>query len=194
MTSLGPKTISVTAEGEPDGFEPPLAWYTEMDPTGSTRIVVSTPQARLIEVHLALLDGLRGPMKVLYRQSVDRLDPKPAGAPPRDFVALDLPKPRVLAAIRDHAELVWHDGRHQLWAAGAYGEQVVLDEDGVLYCYPDDPSFRDRLDALGIPHVQAARTMADVDYPKRWYHADNDAVEASFVQGLGLTEVPHRGA
>ena len=29
MTDLGPKTTSVTADGEPDGFEPPVAWYTD---------------------------------------------------------------------------------------------------------------------------------------------------------------------
>ncbi len=192
MTDLGPKTTSVTADGEPDGFEPPVAWYTEMDPTGSTRLVVSVPVERLRELHLKLLSALAGPLKVLYRQTVNRLEPGPSGAPPRDFVGLDLHPDRVFVALDTAASLVWHDARHQLWIAGRMNEQVVLDEDGVLYCYPDDPVFRDVLAQSGVPHVHTARTMADADYPKRWFHGANDAAEQGLIAALRLAEVPHR--
>lgn len=192
MSVEGPKTTSVNVDGEPDGFEAPLAWYTELATSGATRLVVSTPPGALRAVHMALLGILKAPLKVLYRQSVDRLDPQPQGSPPRDFVGLDLDLARVQSAVDAAATLIWHDGRHQLWVAGRLGAQVVLDEDGVIYCYPDDPAFRDTLTAAGVPHVHAARTMAEVDYPKRWYRAENDAVEKRFIGGLRLAEVAHR--
>ena len=62
---------------------------------------------------------------------------------PVTFVAMDLPADRVRAALGERPTLLWADGRHQLWLRGRFGEQVVLDELGVLYCYPDDPAFRD---------------------------------------------------
>ena len=67
----------------------------------------------------------------------------------------------------------------------------VMDQDGVLYCYPDDPSFRDVLEAAGV-HERSVQTLADRDYVKHWFHAECDEHEAGLMQDLGLQEVPHR--
>jgi hypothetical protein len=187
----GPKTTSANADGSDDGWQPTPAWYPEMTPQGDTRLVVSVPVDRLQAAHILLLGALQQPVDALYRRKVDRLDPKPPGSPPSDFVALELPTGRLRSALESHAPLIYGDGRCELWLRGRAGEQLVLDEDGVIYIYPDDPSFRDALGDTGLEEKDVD-TMADRDYPKRWFHASNDAVEVAFLQSLGLTRVPHR--
>jgi len=189
---LGPKATSVTQEGAPDDFVIEAGYRGEDDGRGTTRIVASVPTERLASVHAQLVRALGTPVGVLYRQKVDRRDPKPNGAPPRDFIALELPADVVLEALSEAAPLVYHDARCEVWLRGRLGDQVVLDADGVLYCYPDDPAFRDALDACGVP-VREVPTMADRDYVKHWFHAENDALEDALVARLGLTEVPHHG-
>ena len=81
--------------------------------------------------------------------------------------------------------LIWHDGRHQLWARGRFSEQVVLDELGVLYCYPDDPSFRDALE--GIPQRKDL-TLDTRDYVKVNFVAAADAEEQSLWDRFGMRE------
>lgn len=187
----GPKTTSVNAEGEPDGFTPPLAYYGEVDPSGMTRLVVSSPHEVTPDLHGKLIRALKPPLGFLYRQKVHRQDPAPEGSPPRDYVALELSQERVLNALEQARNLVYHDARCEVWIRGGLQEQLVLDEDGVLYVYPDDPAFRDVLEAEGLPDAQI-RTLADVDYPMRWFHGENDAVEVTLIEQLGLTEVAHR--
>ena len=128
---------------------------------------------------------------MLYRQKVDRVNPRPQHAPPRDWVAVDLDPNRVVQAMTDHALLIYGDARHELWIRGGMHEQLVLDTDGLLYCYPDDPAFRDALEAAGITEAQVP-TMADRDYVKHWFHAEADPHEEALRTALGLQEVPHR--
>ena len=185
------RATSVTVSGEADGWVPPVGCASEADPAGSTRLVVSVPVERLQATHEALLAVLRPPLGVLWRQAVDRLNPGPQGTPPADHVALDRSLERVLAATRACAPLVYGDARAELWIRGGLGEQIVLDQDGVLYAYPDDPAFRDALSALGIPEVELT-TFAQRDYVKHWYHAENDALVPRLVSLLQLTHIPHR--
>lgn len=189
--ALGPKATSVTLEGEDDGFVIEPGYRGESDHQGTTRLVASVPTERLAEVHHALLGALGEPFGVLYRQKVDRQNPRPNGAPPKDFVGLELPRDRVLTALTHAAPLVYHDARCEVWVRGRHGDQVVLDADGVLYAYPDDPAFRDALDAVGLPERQVP-IMADRDYVKHWFHASNDPLEDALIAALGLTPIAPR--
>ena len=185
------KAQSVTVEGEPDGWTPEPAYHGELDPRGPTRLVASVPPSHLPEVHQALLRCLQPPLSVLYRQKVNRRDPKPNGAPPRDYVALQLSDEHVLKAVAEHAALVYEDARAELWVRDNLNAQVVLDTEGLLFAYPDDPSFRDALDNAGVPEA-ASQTLAERDYVKHWYHAEADVHEDGLMANLGLQEVPHR--
>ncbi len=182
-TALPPKAESVTAQGAPDGFEPPLAWQSQVLPGGYSRLVISAPSERIPELHRALLGALEGPLRVLYRQLTDRASgqlPKP-----RDWIGAEISLERLLSALEAHAPLVYHDGRHQLWVKGLGSDQVVLEEIGVLFAYPDDPAYRDALEALGVPE-RRVQTMAERDYVKVNFVAEADAQERSLLQALGM--------
>jgi hypothetical protein len=185
------KAVSVTPDGEEDGFKPALAYHGEMTPKGDTRLVASAPPRDIQRLHAALVLALKAPLNVLYRQKVNRRDPKPQGSPPRDFVALDLPSDQVVHALSDASSLLYHDARCELWIRGSLGEQVILDTDGMVFCYPDDPCFRDALDAAGIAD-ETFEGMDKRDYVKHWFHQECDAHEDAFLANLGLQEVPHR--
>ena len=188
---IGPRAVSVTKEGEDDGFVVLPGWMAEGTPDGETRIVVSVPLADLPRVHAALIGALQEPLGFLYRRKVDRRNPGPQNAPPKDFVALSLHTDRVLAAISASSLLVYCDARGEVWIRGRMGEQVVLDEDGVIYCYPDDPSFRDVLAVEGVP-AEDVQTVAQRDYVKHWFRAEADAAEDLLIGSLHLTAVPAR--
>lgn len=190
---LGPKAESVTKDGEPDGFQIQWGYSLQTESHGSTRLLVSAPSPRLREVHQAILRAVGGPWSVLYRQFVDRVHPRPQGAPPRDFLALERDPEVVLAALDECASLIYHDARFELWIRGRRGEQVILDADGVIYIYPDDPSFRDVCSQLGMEQ-RAVKTLQNCDYVKQWYHAENDPVEAGFIEGLQLNDMPSNDA
>lgn len=187
----GPKAVSVNQDGSEDGWAPSPGWFPEVTPQGDTRLTVSVPAQQLPSVHLALVEALAAPLSVLYRQKIDRQDPRPQGSPPRDFVAVDLGARGVLEALREASELIHGDARCELWIRGGMGEQLVLDEDGLLYLYPDDPAFRDVLVQVGVAEADV-ETILDRDYVKHWFHAACDPVEAALIAGLGLSEVPHR--
>lgn len=187
----GPRASSVTIDGVEDGFVPAPGWLAEATRDGDTRLVISVPHDQLLALLDRLLDTLGGPLGVLYRQKVDRRDPKPQGAPPVDHVGLDLNRERVRSALHANATLVCSDARAEIWLRGPRQEQVVLDQDGLVYCYPDDPAFRDACAALGIPGEDVV-TMTDRDYVKHWFRAEADAQEDAFVSSLRLTQVPHR--
>lgn len=189
MSVWGPKTESVTAEGEPDGYQVPHAYYGELAGEGMTRLVVSTPLETLQTVHEALIAELTPPLGFLYRRKVDRRNPKPSGSPADDYVGLEMSPERVLEALRGSKGVVYHDGRCEVWVRGAMQAQVILDEDGVLYAYPDDPAFRAAVDAQGLTEAPV-RTMADVDYPKRWFHGEHDEAEERLIGALNLSLMP----
>ena len=48
---------------------------------------------------------------------------------------------KYLEALTHLQELIYHDGRHQIWILGLQGEQIILDELGMIYLYPDDFSL-----------------------------------------------------
>ena len=178
-----PKAESVTVKGAQDGFSPPLAYEAQVIPGGHTRLLVSAPPERLAEVHRALLTVLEPPFRVLYRQLTDRATgqlPKPI-----DHVAVELPAETVQSVLVHCSTLVYHDGRHQLWVRGPGTEQVVLEELGVIFVYPDDPSFRDTLLALGLPE-RASQTLSERDYVKVNFVAEADAQEKMLIGALGL--------
>lgn len=182
------KAISVTAEGEPDGFVPAPGWWSERGPQGVTRLVVSAPPDRLAAAHHRLLAVLRSPLGFLYRQVVDRRNPRPQEEPPRDLVALEVPADVLLDALARSSRLVYHDARAEYWVRGADGDQVILDGDGLIYAYPDDPAFRDALDAVGLPEGKVT-TLQERDYVKHWFHGEGDSQEDALIGALGLVEV-----
>ncbi|MEZ4241495.1 MAG: hypothetical protein R3F59_36165 [Myxococcota bacterium] len=187
MELPGPKARSVTREGEDDGFVVAPGWSAQMTPDGQTRIVVSVPLADLPRVHAALATALAPPVSLLYRQKVDRRAPRPQGAPPRDFVGVGLALDPVLAALERAALLVYADARCEVWMRGALGEQLVLDEDGVLYAYPDDPAFRDALGEAGVP-PDDVESVGDRDYVRHEFRAEADALEDQLVAELHLVQ------
>lgn len=191
MEPVTAKAVSVTEEGVVDGWEPAAGWFAEITPNGDTRLTAQAPHAELPEMHRALVAAMASPLAVLYRQNVDRRDPKPQGAPPRDFVARDVPLQRVVAAIEAAAPLLYGDARCEFWLQDAMGARLVMDHDGVVYGYPDDPSFRDALASAGIEEA-SVDLVSDRDYVMHWFHAECDALEDALIAELRLVEVPHR--
>lgn len=188
-----PKAQSVTEKGEDDGFVIEEAWESQTDDSGMTRLLVSVPTDRLREVHLGLLGALGSPLSVLYRRQIDRRDPKPNGAPPDDFLAPDLSLEEVSAALVEAGDLVWHDARCEVWVRGVMGEQVILDQDGMLYAYPDEPAFRDALTVLGVVE-RTVPVLLDRDYVKHWFHGSCDALEDGLLRRLDAMEVAPQGS
>jgi hypothetical protein len=178
------KAVSVTVEGQPDGWESPRGVRAQVAPDGQTRLVVYVPPEELRAVHGRLLEALGGPLSVRYLRLTDRRTgqlPKP-----ENHVRMDAPAPDVRAALDASADLVWRDGRHQLWLRGPFGEQVVLDELGVLYCYPDDPAFREAL--ADIPETTATG-MDGRDYVRVQFLAEADGQEAALFAALSMQKL-----
>ena len=193
MTSTsGPKAESVFESGEPDGWKVVEGWQAQRDDSGTTRVLVAVRHERIAAVHRALVERLAPPLSFLYRQKVDRNKPGQPGDPPRDFVALMLEPEEVLAALATSSKLIYHDARCEIWIRGGLGDQIVLDTDGLIFCYPYDPAFREVLMAFGLQSDDDLHTIAHRDYVKHWFHADCDAEEDALVDGLALSEVPHR--
>ena len=188
MAISGPKAFSVTETGELDGWTIQTGFECQTAHDGSIRLLVSVPSEKLAEVHTALLKILGEPQGFLYRQFVNRANPGPNDGPPMDFVALDLAPDTVLSALQNAKSLIYHDARCELWIRGAMGDQVILDRDGLLYCYPDDPAFRDVLDELGVAEGKV-EVLLERDYVKHCFYAENDEVERSLVADLGLTQI-----
>lgn len=185
-TPAAPKAQSVTREGEPDGFQPADAFAPQVLEGGYTRLLISCDAAALPAVHRDLVLALEPPLKLLYVQLTDREVgqlPKP-----RQLVGVDLEQGTVLATLRELEALIYRDGRHQLWLRGAAGEQIVLEELGVIYAYPDDPSFRDVCSRHGLVEDPQAQTMADRDFVRVSFLPEADAEEAKLVWTLGLRE------
>lgn len=182
---LLPKARSVTRQGAPDGFVPGTFYTPEVLQGGQTRLSVSMPPERMEVVHRKVVELLQPPLKLLYVQLTDRTQgqlPKPI-----QRVAVELPRDRVLEALSRYRRLLYSDGRHQLWIRGSLGEQVVLEEIGMLYIYPDDFAFRDVLEQHGVPEGQG-ETLASRDFIRVEFLADADAEEAGLLQDLNLIE------
>lgn len=182
---LLPKARSVTRQGAPDGFVPGTFYTPEILQGGQTRLSVSMPPERLEIVHRKLVEALQPPLKFLYVQLTDRTKgqlPKPV-----QRVAVELPRSRVTTALTKYRRLLYSDGRHQLWIRGALGEQIVLEEIGMLYVYPDDFAFRDILEEHGVAEG-TGETLATRDYIRVEFLADADAQEQALIQELGLIE------
>lgn len=180
-----PKASSVTVEGTPDGFVPPLGFRAEVTPDGATRLLVSAPPERLAELHRALVEVLGGPLGVLYVQLTDRQrglqHPKPLR-----WLSLEQPAARVRDVLDRCQRLLYADARHQLWLRGPMREQLVLDELGLIWVYPDDFAFRDRLEALGVPPLGRAPTMAERDYVRVELLPEADPEETWLLRGLSM--------
>lgn len=183
---MTPKAISVTEGGEPDGFEPPVAYRCEVDPSGMTRLGISVPTDRLAETHKALVGALSSPISVLYVQMVDRRVGKQLEKP-RHLLGVEKAKSTVLTALQRCGTLLYHDARHQLWLRGRMSEQLVLDELGMVWVYPDDPGFRDVLRGLEIPESQADN-LEGRDYIKVDFKSEADAEESLLIATLGLSD------
>lgn len=192
--NLPPKASSVTADGKPDDFVPPTAWRVDVERDGRTRLVLSCAPERLESLYFELLALLDGPIGVMYVQLTDRRAGQHHQGKPRRFVGVDRPLPRVVATLRRCPELLFRDGRHQLWLRGKFGEQLVLDELGMIYLYPDDPAFRERLEALGVPGQDKLKTMAERDYVRVEMQAIADPQEAILLAELSLQPVAEPGA
>ncbi|MFT6142192.1 MAG: hypothetical protein ACJAZO_000615 [Myxococcota bacterium] len=188
MIEPTPKAQSVTKDGEPVSFTPPTLYYPEIAPGGATRLVVSAPLGMIQRVHKALIHACQPPLQVLYRQVVNRRDPKPQGDPSRDFVGLGLEAVEVVEAV-DKADALFHqDARAELWVRDEADAQVVLDCDGLLFVYPDDVAARDAIASVGIP-LDRKPTIANCDYVKHNFLADADALEDAFIDDLHLSEM-----
>jgi len=181
--NVPPKAISVTKEGQPDGFVPPMAYKLQILDGGYTRLCISTPPNRLRLVHRALVMSLQAPLKFLYVRLTDRQRgqlPKP-----EQYVAVELSQERVLDALDKYAPLIYSDGRSQVWVRSMLNEQIVLEEIGALYAYPDDPLFRDTVEKFGM--VEANHDSMDSrDYIKVNFLAEADEMEKALMHDLGL--------
>jgi hypothetical protein len=178
------KAISVSQDGTPDGFAPPIAYRVDVSPDGVTRIAVSAGP-KLLMVLDALVGALQGPVGVLWVRMVDRARGKQLPKP-EHYVAIEKPQAQVGSVLARCRNLLTMDGRGQLWLRGGFKDQVVLDELGVVYCYPDDPAFRDALEAIGL-REQPHTNMEDRDYVKVNFSALADAEEQLLIRELGLS-------
>jgi hypothetical protein len=179
------KAISVDKDGNPDGFVADEGFIGQTEPGMPTRLLVSVLPERLALAHRALIDAVDGPLGVRWVQKVDRAAPR-ENAPPREFLALGVPKERVLQALDACQGVLYDDARGELWIRGRRGEQVILDGDGLLYGYPDDLLFRDAAAKLGLQEREVV-TLLDRDYVKQWYRAEHDADEQRLFELLGLS-------
>jgi hypothetical protein len=174
--SLPPKAESVRTGGQPDGWFPPRGWQPQIAPDGSTRLVISVPSAELAATHLRLVRALSGPLGIRYVRLTDRQKGQlPA---PESFVRMEVATDELVGWLEARRELMWHDGRHQTWIRGKFGEQVVLDELGMLFCYPDDVAFRDVL--AGVPEVKL-NGMDTRDYVKVTFLPEADEQEKTLL-------------
>ena len=183
------KAYSVDENGVPDGFEAPNLYSPQVAPDGTTRLLISASRDKIEAAHKSLLGVLDGPLGVRYLQLIDRRNEIDRREKPRGFVALDKGKEEVRNAIEVCRRLLYDDARSQFWIKGLMGDQIVLDELGMLYAYPDDPSFRNALSSIGI-NEGAAATMADRDFVKVEFEADCDNEETQLISLLRMVETP----
>jgi hypothetical protein len=169
----------------PDGFIPPMAYHPQILEGGYTRLEISCPPDRLAVLHRKLVEELTGPLKVRYVQMASRKsgqNPKPVS-----YVGVEISQNRLQQALAAYTELLYHDGRCQIWVLGSREEQLVLDDIGMIYIYPDDPAFRTVLDELGWKEM-GHQSMASRDYVRVNFVREADEQEQSLIQSLGLVQ------
>ena len=181
--SFLPKAQSVDVQGALDGFTPPMAFSPQILEGGYSRLEVSVPPDRLSIVHKKIAEQITFPCKIRYLKLTDRL----AGQlpSPESYVAVEISKERLFQVLENLSPLIHHDGRHQFWLVGCRHEQIVLDELGVIYIYPDDFLFRDVLTALGFIEGNH-ESMAARDYVRVNFLAEADQQEDVLLQSLGF--------
>ena len=178
------KAHSVNEDGTPDGYHPPSAYTDRILQGGMTRLEISSPPNKLFFVHKALVESIQYPCKVRYLRMTDRK--KGQLAKPESYVAVDVSKARILQALDEYHDLFYEDARHQLWILGAQNEQIVLDELGMIYVYPDVFLFREILAQLGWS-TEKHEAMDTRDYVKVHFRSVADEQEERFFQRFGLT-------
>ena len=178
-----PKAQSVDKKGALDGFVPPMAFKGQVLDGGYTRLELSVPPDRLSAVHKHLADQLSFPCKIRYLKLTDRL--KGQLAKPESYAAVEISKVRLLQVLSELSPLIHHDGRHQFWIVGLQGEQLILDELGMIYIYPDDLLFRDILTDLGFIETNH-ENMSARDYVRVNFLAQGDQQEVVLLQSLGF--------
>jgi len=178
-----PKAQSVTQQGAPDGFIPPMAYQPQILDGGYTRIEVSAPPSKLSFIHKKLVATLQSPLKIRYVRMIDRV--KGQLPKPESYVAVELSMERMMEACTHCSTLFYHDGRNQIWIRGSGEEQIVLDELGMIYIYPDDFLFRDTLNGLGWVEAKH-ESMAERDYVKVFFDPAADSEETMLMQSLGM--------
>jgi hypothetical protein len=179
------KATSVTEAGEPDDFAPPLLYSPQVGPDGTTRLVVSAPGSDLPRIHRLLVESLKAPLGVLWVQLVDRASGQRQEDDPRRWLTLEQQADAVLSVMDRSRHLLYGDARGQLWIRGALGEQLVLDELGMVYLYPDDPAFRATLETAGVGQ-SSAPTLADRDYVRVEFDAAADSEEQALLKDLSM--------
>ncbi len=182
--SLLPKAQSVTQQGASDGYVPPMAFRSQVLDGGYTRLEISAPPSKLQVVHQQLAKLLTPPIKIRYIKQVDRQSGQQLEKA-ESYVAVELSTERVMQTLDFCSELFYHDGRNALWLRGVDDAQLVLDEIGMLYIYPDDFTFRDALLSLGWVEAEH-QTIADRDYVLVNFSAKADELEQSLIQSLGM--------
>ena len=182
------KARAVDEQGRLLDQSQPTRFLAEAAPDGTTRLAVAVPAERLPAVHRALVELLEPPWGMLYVQLVDRRSGEQHQEPKR-FVGVDLAPERVRAKLAEAAGLVYEDGRHQLWIRGRRGAQIILDELGMVWTCPDDPSFRDALAALGVEEGSEP-SINEADYVRVELIAEADEQEVALIADLGLQELP----
>jgi len=178
------KAHSVNEDGTPDGYHPPSAYADRILPGGMTRLEVSSPADKLSFVHKALVESIQFPCKIRYLKMTDRQ--KGQLPKPESFVVVDVTKARMMQALDDYHDLFYEDARHQLWILGAQEEQIVLDELGMIFVYPDDFLFREVLAQMGWS-TEDHEGMDTKDYVKVHFRSIADKQEEHFFQRFGLT-------
>jgi hypothetical protein len=131
------------------------------------------------------VESLKAPLGVLWVQLVDRASGQRQEDDPRRWLTLEQKTEAVLSAMDRSPHLLYGDARGQLWIRGALGEQLVLDELGMVYLYPDDPAFRTALESGGVEQ-SSAPTMADRDYVRVEFDAAADEEEQALLQDLSM--------
>ena len=182
--SLLPKAQSVTQQGASDGYVPPMAFRSQILDGGYTRLEISAPPSKLSIVHQQLAKLLSPPLKMRYVKQVERRSGQQLPKP-ESYVAVELSQERVVQSLEFCKDLFYHDGRNEVWLLGIDGAQLILDEIGMIYLYPDDFIFRDALTNLGWVEAEH-QTMAERDYVLVNFSAEADAQEQSLIQSLGM--------
>ena len=183
-----PKALSVREDGQLDDFVSPCIFTRRVLSGGYTRLEISSTPDKIGIVFKVLCDRITFPCKLRYVKKIDASGPRQLD-PPESYAAVEVSKSRLQSALESYGELFFHDGRCELWVHGDNAdEQVVLDDLGVIYAYPDDFAFREALAEIGWPELppHKAEMMTNRDYVRVNLQPTLDELEQQFLQHFGL--------